>query len=109
MVEKPIRDPLLTPEEYEIVARLTESDLQEIDKLLMSNASRHWQKVAMVVGQTMMDLRTRYENISDIFYPQRVRKLVKEGKLESQGNMAYMRFSEVRIATREFVAKSKNN
>ena len=37
------------------------------------------------------------ENIPDIFYVERVRKFVAAGKLESQDNLAYMRFCEVRL------------
>jgi len=35
--------------------------------------------------------------VPDIFYAERVRNLVAEGKLESQGNLLYMGFSEVRL------------
>ena len=35
--------------------------------------------------------------IPDLFYAERLRKLVQDGRLESQGNLAYMRLSEVRL------------
>jgi hypothetical protein len=50
----------------------------------------------MVVGTTMMNLPSRVEGIPDIYYSQRVQKFVKDGLLESQGNLSRMRYSEVR-------------
>lgn len=59
MDEKPHPDPPLTTEEKEIVGRLDESDLLDIDELLMANASNHWRKVAMIAGLTMMYIKKR--------------------------------------------------
>ena len=92
--EIPIDDRSLTPEEDAIVAQLSESELQEIDEALVSNATSQWRKVAMVVARTMS---SRVLGIPDVFYGMRVRKLVADGVLESQGNLARMRFSEVRL------------
>ena len=95
--ETPIPDPPLTPEQEAKVAQLTESAIEAIDNTLMSNAKNQWRKVAMVVGVTMNHLQDRVRGIPDLFYAQRIRKLVEAGRLESQGNLAYMRFSEVRL------------
>ena len=45
----------------------------------------------------MSGLTNRVIGIPDVFYAQRVRKLVEDGHLEAQGNLAYMRYSEVRL------------
>lgn len=95
--EIPIDDGPLTPEQEVRVARLSESELREIDEALVSHAKRQWRKVAMVVGTTMSSLPNRVPGIPDVFYAMRVRKLVEDGVLESQGNLARMRFSEVRL------------
>ena len=95
--EAPIPDPPLTPEQEAKVTQLTESAIEAIDNTLMSNAKNQWRKVAMVVGVTMNHLQDRVRGIPDLFYAQRVRKLVEAGRLESQGNLAYMRFSEVQL------------
>jgi hypothetical protein len=97
--ETPIPDPPLTPEEEAKVAPLTERELEAIDEALMSNIYHRWRKVAMIVGLTMHNLEDRVREIPDLFYAQRVRKLVETGRVESQGNLAYMRFSEVRLPT----------
>jgi len=97
--EIPIPDPPLTPEEQARVAQLSEGELQSIDDALLANATRRWRKVAMVVGMTMMHDRNPAPGIPDIFFAQRVRRLVERGLLESQGNLEFMRFSEVRLPT----------
>ena len=91
-------DPTLTAQQQATVDQLTESELKAIDKALLSNATDRWRKVAMVIGSTMMHLPDRVPGIPDVFYAERVRKLVEHGLLESQGNLTYMRFSEVRLA-----------
>jgi hypothetical protein len=101
MEEKPIPYPDMTPEQTIKMAQLTNIDLSEIDKLILSNSSIHWQKQAMVITKTMNELDCRHPDIPDIFYAERINKLVKEGYLESQGNLKYMRFSEVRLPTPE--------
>lgn len=95
--EKPDPDPDLTEDEKLLVEKLSVDEIQEIDDLLLSHARDNWRKVAMIVGLTMMSHENRESGMPDIFYAQRVRLLVERGQLESQGNLQYMRFSEVRI------------
>ena len=95
--EIPIANPPLSTEEQSVVAKLTDADLQIIDAAIMANSSNRWLKVAMVVWQTEKALSDRYRGLSYIFYARRLIHLVDEGRLESQGNLEYMRFSEVRI------------
>ena len=90
-------DPQLTKEQIALVNKLSEMDIKRIDKALLSNTCQVWRKVARVVGTTMMELPDRIKGIPDIYYAQRIRQLVEEGKLESQGNLACMRYSEVRL------------
>lgn len=51
----------------------------------------------MIVGITMRNLPDRAKGVPDIIYSQRVRKLVEHGCPESEGNLAFMCFSEVRL------------
>lgn len=73
------------------------AEIEAIDQALLSNVSNEWRKVAMVVGMAMDEYSI--PGIPDVFYAQRVRRLAELGRLESQGNLAYMRFSEVRVST----------
>ena len=98
--ETPTPDPPLTPEQQAKVAQLTETEIKAIDEALISNARHPWRKVTLVVGLTMGLFQNRFSEIPDLFYAHRIRKLVQDGCLESQGNLEYMRFSEVRLPTR---------
>jgi hypothetical protein len=97
MDEIPTPYPDLTAEQREKVAQLSEQDLSEINKLILSNSSKHWRKQAMVIAKTMNELGAKFPEIPDIFYAECISKLVSEGYLESQGNIKYLRFSEVRL------------
>ena len=89
-------DPPLDAEQSLRVSRLTQEDLWEMDRVLLAQASESWRKVARIVGMAIGELTARIPNVPDVYYAQRVRHLVEVGKLESQGNLAYMRRSEVR-------------
>ncbi len=86
----------LTPEQVKLVEELTDAEVQAIDDTLLANTCDKWRKVARVVGTTMMELPCRVKEIPDVFYSQRIQKLVKDELLESQGDLSYMRYSEVR-------------
>ena len=90
-------DNLLSKEQLELVNNLTEQQLKEIDDVLLSHVKNLNRKVAMIVGLTMMDLSERIEGIPDIYYGQRVKKLVEKGLLIADGNLDQMRYSEVRL------------
>ena len=92
-------DGSLTANQFTIVERLTPEQLAQIDNVLLSNCCDQWRKVARVVGTTMMNDSVCFENVPDIFYSQRVQLLVENGLLESQGNLEFMRYSEVRLAS----------
>ena len=97
----PIPLPPLSKEQEAKVALLTDEELKIIDQGLLSNASTQWRKVARVVGGTMMSgVESRFDGIPDIFYAQRVQKLVENGKLEATGNLDYIGGSEVRLPSK---------
>lgn len=104
--EIPQANPPLTAEEISAVGKLTEADFKIIDAAILANSSEGWLKVARVVSSTADALRNRFPDLSYVFYAQRLRWLVKKGHLKSQGNLAYMRFSEIRIPVKP--AKKKN-
>ena len=90
-------DNLLSKEQLELVNKLTEHQLKEIDDVPLSHVKNLNRKVVMIVGLTMIDLSERIEGIPDIFYGQRVKKLVEKGLLIADGNLDYMGYSEVRL------------
>ena len=95
--EIPESYPPLNTEQQALVDKLSDEQVEEIDRLLLENASHQWRKVARLIGRTMMELEDRVVGIPDIYYADRIKLLVENGKLEAQGNLDYMRFSEVRF------------
>jgi Protein of unknown function len=95
--EIPSPDPQLSAEEAALVSQLTDAQVTAIDSALMSHATLRGRKLAMLVGLAMSSIPNRAPGIPDLFYAQRVRKLVADGRLEAEGNLAFMRFSEVRL------------
>ena len=87
----------MTDEQQERVNRLTAEEIQNIDDALMAGASTQFRKVARVVGIAMAVGSDNFKLVPDIFYASRVRKLVEEGRLVSEGNLEFMRFSEVKL------------
>jgi hypothetical protein len=86
-----------TAEQQARIDKLTVDHLQKIDEAILANASSQWRKVSRVAGSAMMANSGTVPSIPDIFYAERIRDLVTAGKLESQGNLAAMRFREVRL------------
>jgi hypothetical protein len=95
--EVPVPNPPLSPEELSFAAKLTERDIAVIDNAILSCSEKRFQKIAMVVARTMTKLSERYPQLSDVFFAERIHNLADQGRLESQGILAFMRFSEVRI------------
>lgn len=89
-------DTELSPVERERVAKLPHAELALIDAALLSQVSSDWRKIARVVGLAMLSMPDRPLGVPDIFFAKRVALLVESGRLESQGNLRRMRFSEVR-------------
>ncbi|HEU5134435.1 MAG TPA: DUF3658 domain-containing protein, partial [Steroidobacteraceae bacterium] len=82
------------------VSKLTQDDLLEMDRVLVAQASTGWRKVARIVAGAIDALSARLPDVPDVYYAQRVRNLVAAGQLESQGNLLFMRHSEVRLPKR---------
>jgi len=89
-------DDELTDEQSSLVEALTRDQVSAIDAQLLSNCSQQWRKAAFVVGLAMSEL-TSLVGIPDLYYSRRIRKLVSEGALESQGDLKHIRYSEIRV------------
>ncbi len=94
-IESPDSDP--TEEEEVEISKLTDAQISEIDTALLSFASHEFRKVARVVGSAMLQLENRFPEIPDIFYSHRIQRMVSEGLLISEGNLKFMRYSEIKL------------
>ncbi len=93
----PEPDEPMNLEEQAIADSLSAEFIRKIDSGLLSHATNNNRKVAMLIGLTMMDNSLRVKGLPDIYYAQRVKALVASGLLTADGNLDYMRFSEVRL------------
>lgn len=100
MTEVPQPLPPLSPDELAVVSRLSDLQRRAMDAALLAEVLPHWRKVAMVVG-CAMGRPSHVPGVTDTYYGQRVCALVGEGQIEVQGNVEYMRFSEVRLWPRK--------
>ena len=91
-------DSRLDAEEQAIVDRLTDVQVQRIDEALLSDCVARGRKVARIIGTAFTLLRDEIPDVPLGLYSRRVQALVAAGKLDSRGNLDYMRFSEVRLA-----------
>lgn len=90
-------DGQMTLEEAIVAASLSPEMIERIDAGLMSFAIKRNRKVARLVGSVMMDKALRVSGLPDLFYRDRVKVLVAKGLLVAEGNLEYMRYSEVRL------------
>jgi len=90
------QDRELTDQEEQLIAGLPAELITRIDDALLAKATHRFQKVARIIVEVMQSFSDRPSGIPDVYYAQRIAKLVEAGLLESQGNLRRMRFSEVR-------------
>jgi Protein of unknown function len=89
-------DTTLDDEEIAIVAKLSIDEISLIDGALLTECSSTWRKVARVVGYALKS--PKLEDVPLGFLVQRVIALVESGDLASQGDVRYIRSSEVRLS-----------
>lgn len=93
--ENPDSEP--TPEEQTKINKLTKAEIEEVDRVLLSNINHQWRKVARIVMTTIRNFP--HYNVPDIFYASRVYKLIESENLEFQGYIGSMGNCEVRLRT----------
>jgi hypothetical protein len=94
-------DPELSVLGRDRVNELSPAELHSIDDAILGSCSKEWRKVARIVGSALISQVDAIPNVPDLFYAERIRKLVEEGKLESKGDLAFMHLSEVRSTAKE--------
>jgi hypothetical protein len=95
--EEPEADRPLTPEQQGRVSRLTPDKVAAIDAAILGNCSSEFRKIARVVGLAIIETEETIPRVPDTFYADRVRHLITQRKLESQGRVDSMRFGEVKL------------
>src|SRR5262249_6607697 len=96
MTSEEDQDRDLTDQEEQLIAGLPAELVTRIDNALLAKANHRFHKVARIVAEVRQSFSDGPSGIPDVYYARRIAKLVKDGLLESQGNLRRMRFSEVR-------------
>ena len=78
--------------------KVTQTELELIDAAILRNCSVEFRKIARVIGGAMLEVRDSIPNLTDVFYADRVRQLVADGTVESQGDITAIRSGEVKLA-----------
>ena len=89
-------DQELSADHIELISTLSEKEIKNIDQVIYSHTSSSWKKMARVAGSAVLELKDNYKGVPDLYFAQRIRRMVNEGALEYQGNLESMRYSEVR-------------
>lgn len=93
-MEVPTPVPPLSPAEAALVSQFSDEQIAAIDAAILSQATPDFCKVAMIIGRAMATV----PEVPVGYYAQRVEKLVADGRLVGAGDLAFLRFSEVRLA-----------
>ena len=94
-------DDVLDEGDQGIVSTLGPSDLTLVDSALMAECVTSWRKSARVVMGAMKVLDRKLPDLPVALFAQRIATLVQSGRLQSQGNLRHLRFSEVKLAESE--------
>ena len=69
----------------------------QIDECILRYTTEQWQKVAMVAAGVMFETDPDMSEVNDFEVAERVKALVAEGRIQSQGNLDDMRHSQIRL------------
>ena len=71
-----------------------------VDEAIVSLAKRRWQKTAMIIANVLDRLEVEKLDVHGHKVAERIEYLVKEGRLEAQGDLSRWRHSEVRLPSK---------
>ena len=95
---QPYPDTRLSAAEQQLVSLLDQSDLEAIDQALVDNSVASWRTVARVIGGAMVSLKAQLPSVPLGLYVRRIAVLVEGGALLAQGDVDFMRLSEVKLS-----------
>ncbi len=84
-----------TESDFNYFKKLSIAELELIDDFVYSHTQERWRKIAMVIAQSLK-LKDQFPDIDETKLLLRIHHLINVGKLQSQGNIKAMRFSEVK-------------
>lgn len=88
----------MNKEEIDFTSKLSIQKLNYIDELLLEVSTNQYKKVSIIIAYILNNPNIHIKGIPDIFYIQRIKLLVNNGLLQSQGNLDSIRFSEIKLS-----------
>ncbi len=107
MKEIPSLPDPLTPEQEALIAQLTDEQIETIDEALLGQTTEVFRKTAAIIGFSMGKLDKEILGIPDTYYLMRLKGLVEKGMIDVEGNIDYMRFSEIRLHSVAYILDKK--
>ena len=86
------------PEAQEAIAALQDSDLEQIDALILAALGSSWKKVGLIASGIMLSAPDEYEELPEAFYIQRIAALVQSGRVEADGSLDAVKTCQIRLA-----------
>ena len=93
-----VPDRKMNKEEIDFTSKLSIQKLNYIDELLLEVSTNQYKKVSIIIAYILNNPNIHIKGIPDIFYIQRIKLLVNNGLLQSQGNLDSIRFSEIKLS-----------
>ncbi len=90
-------DQPLTKSQKERIQQLSEDDIRELDAAIWDVLSDRWQKLAYVIGRAMLSVPDQYNDLPDVFFADRLRRIVAANHLTVRGDITYIQYCEVRL------------
>jgi hypothetical protein len=84
-------------EDIDVYDGLSEDVLKKMDQALLADCVLYNRKVARVVGTVFMSPQFKGYDIPLLCFAQRIVELVAQGKLLADGDLSFIRFSEIRL------------
>lgn len=90
-------DPGLSTEQRLRIELLTTTEIALIDSVLLAECNSNWQKVAKIVGSTLIKNEGQLPNIPDVYLASKLYSWIDSELLDVQGYIGRMRYCEVRL------------
>ena len=87
----------MSADEQAIYDNLSEYVRNDMDLALLAECAKYNRKVARIVATVFMSKEFKDTDASVLCFAQRVVELVKQRKLIADGNLNFIRYSEVRL------------
>ncbi|MBD9370032.1 DUF3658 domain-containing protein [Xanthomonas sp. XNM01] len=87
----------LEQDAQDAIARLQDSDLEQIDQAILSALGRDWKKAGFITAGVMIAAPDEHEELPEAFYALRIRALAQAGRIEVNGDLDALKTCDIRL------------